>query len=327
MTRQWSLRARLFAGALAWSVGLLIVASMALAHSVDHSPQARNVVHAVLQNPLAAVFTTACLAVGVWQIRRALSGLDRIRGSMAALHAGTAARLDGAFPSEVQPLVNDVNALLDEREAAVRRALTTAGNLAHGLKTPLAVLTNEADRARAAGALDIAASIDQQVARMRRQADYHLARARSMAGAAPGAETPLRASVDGLVRVLVRLHDERDLSIEVSIADGLTVPALRSDVDEILGNLLDNACRWATTRVAVCATAANGTVTITIEDDGPGVPQEMWDRVLQRGVRADETGSSGLGLAIARELVELYRGSIELSGSPLGGLRVTVRIG
>jgi signal transduction histidine kinase len=219
-----------------------------------------------------------------------------------------------------------VNTLLDTRDSTAERALATAGNLAHGLKTPLAVLTNEAERVRARGAPDVADAIEQQVSRMRRQVDYHLARARATSGPLPGARTALRESLDGLVRVLLRLHDTRDLSIEVDVNPEIDVEVLRSDADDILGNLLDNACRWARSHIQIQASVREGRVEVSVDDDGPGVPPELWDAVLQRGVRADESGSSGLGLAIARELTELYGGSIVLGPSPLGGLRVSVQL-
>lgn len=326
MKRRWSFRARLFAGALAWSIGLLVLTSAGLAHMMDRHPYSPRVVHRALQHPITMAFTLGCLIVGVLQIRSGLSGIDRVRQQLAALHDGRARRLEGSYPSEVEPLVADLNLLLDQRDEAVQRALTTAGNLAHGLKTPLAVLTNEAARASASGAADVASSIDQQVMRMRRQVDYQLARARVLSGNVGVTRCILRESVDGLVRVLVRLHDDRDLAIDVDVDAALSIRALRSDVDEILGNLLDNACRWAKRRVLVTATSSDGAVYISVDDDGPGLAAEMWDRVLLRGVRADEAGGSGLGLAIARELSELYGGALTLGRSELDGLRATVRL-
>lgn len=308
-------------------MGLLVLASAGLAFALDNHPTAPHVVHGVLQHPLTFVFTIACLLVGLLQVRSALSGLDRVRKRLSAMHDGRQRRLAGVFPAEVQPLVADLNRLLDERDRAIDRALTTAGDLAHGLKTPLAVLGVEADRTALSGQADVALSIRQQVDRMHRQVDYHLARARAMSGHASGARCLLREAVDGLVRALLRLHASRDLVLDVQVAADLSVRARDADVEEMMGNLLDNACRWARSRVVVAAAGGADGVLITIDDDGPGIEAPMRERVLQRGVRADETGPGyGLGLAIVGDLAELYGGSIALDVSPQGGLRASLRL-
>lgn len=325
MKRRWSFRGRLLIGALAWSLGLLVLASMALVHVLENRPGAPAAVHGFLKHPLSIMFTVACVVIGVLQVRRGLFSLDQIRQKLSALHDGRDLRLEGVYPSEVQPLVTDLNRLLDQRDHAIERALATAGNLAHGLKTPLAVLSVEADRAAASGHADVAVSIQQQVDRMRRQVDYHLARARAMSGHASGARCVLRHSIDALVRTLTRLHAGRDLAIDVRVASDLSARVLREDIDEMLGNLLDNACRWARSRVVIDAVTQDGAIAITVDDDGPGIDPEMRNQVLQRGVRADESGSgSGLGLAIVRDLAELYDGSIVLDRSPMGGLRASL---
>jgi signal transduction histidine kinase len=266
----------------------------------------------------------ACLVGGFLVVRRGLSPLERLRGRLVSVRAGTDARITGSYPSEVQPLVDDLNALLEHRDEAVRRAVAKAGDLAHGLKTPLAVLTQEAERARAAGQSELAASLEEQVLRMRRQIDYHLAQARAAASSATlGATSQLRESVDGLVRTMQRLYASRNLDIVVDVDPGVVLQVQREDLDEMLGNLLDNACKWARTRIEVTSSAAG----ITIDDDGPGVPAPMRESVLQRGVRADEAApGSGLGLAIVRDLAALYGGEIALEHAPLGGLRVVVRL-
>jgi signal transduction histidine kinase len=246
------------------------------------------------------------------------------------VRSGAEPRIDGAYPSEVQPLVDDLNALLAHRDEAVRRAIAKAGDLAHGLKTPLAVLTQEAERARAAGHPELAASLSEQVLRMRQQIDYHLAQARAAAsGATLGATSNARESVDGLVRTLQRLYVSRGLEIRVDVDGTGLVRVQREDLDEMLGNLLDNACKWARSRVVVASEVPSGSgmITLTIDDDGPGVPADKRDAVLQRGVRADEAApGSGLGLAIVRDLAGLYNGSIALRGSPLGGLRAELTL-
>ena len=221
-------------------------------------------------------------------------------------------RVDGNYPTEVQPLVNDLNALLDQREQAVSRAVAKAGDLAHGLKTPLAILAHEAERARAAGQPEVAAAVQQQVDRMRRQVDYHLAHARAAAaGAAPGALCSIKESADGLARALRRLYAERGLTIDVRVPPDLSVRVQREDLDEMIGNLLDNACKWGRAHVTIDAGRTGDVVEITVDDDGSGLADDMREAVLQRGVRADEAApGTGLGLAIVRDLAEVYGGSV-----------------
>ncbi len=203
-----------------------------------------------------------------------------------------------------------------------------AGDLAHALKTPLAVLAHEAEAADTAGQLELAAVMHQQIERMRRQIDYHLAHTRAAAsGAAPGAHCSVLASAEGLARTLLRLHAGRSLAIRVEVDPAHTVRSEREDLDEMLGNLLDNACKWGRSQIAVASVASGSTVVITVDDDGPGLETSMREAVLQRGVRADEAApGSGLGLAIVGDLAELYGGSIALSRSPAGGLRARLQL-
>jgi signal transduction histidine kinase len=210
----------------------------------------------------------------------------------------------------------------------VGRALRKAGDLAHGLKTPLAVLSHEAARTEAAGHHELATTMGQQIERMRRQIEYHLAHARAAASrATPGAHCEVRASAEALARTLRRLHADRGLTIEVKVAPEQSVRLQREDLDEMLGNLLDNACKWSRSRVVVSSAAADGGVDITVDDDGPGLAEAMRDAVLQRGVRADEAApGSGLGLAIVSDLADVYGGSIALETSPIGGLRARLRL-
>jgi signal transduction histidine kinase len=228
----------------------------------------------------------------------------------------------------VQPLVDDLNALLAERDQRVQRALAKAGDLAHGLKTPLAVLARDAERAEASGDHDLAASMTAQVERMRRQIDYHLAHARAAAaGTGPGTRTLVAASVDGLIRTLERLHADRSMALRSAVAPAHAVRCRREDLDEMLGNLLDNACKWGRSRVEVESEAAGASIVMTVDDDGLGIDPAMAARVLDRGVRADEqVEGTGFGLAIVRDLAEIYGGAIELSRSPLGGVRARLRL-
>jgi signal transduction histidine kinase len=282
----------------------------------------------ITHSTLFILTTTVCLIWGVLAFRSGIAPLSQLRARLSDVHTGRERRLDGAYPSEVQPLVNDLNALLEHRDQMVQRALAKAGDLAHGLKTPLAVLAQEAERADAEGHHDVAATIGQQVERMRRQIEYHLAHARAAAsGATPGIRCSVLESAEGLSRTLRQLYAGRSLAIDLKISPDHAIRGQREDLDEMLGNLLDNACKWAKSRVIAETVSANGTVVITVDDDGCGLKESMRQVVLQRGVRADEAApGSGFGLAIVRDLAELYGGSITLSDSPAGGLRARLTL-
>ena len=320
-----SLRGRVMMGAVLWTLGLFAVITILLTLSTT-AMRSVAIIHSHIE--VSAVIAVACMAAGFALVRRALVPFDRIRRRLSQVRDGTERQLSGAYPSEVQPLVDDLNALLEHRERAVARAVSKAGDLAHGLKTPLAVLAQEAERTEAAGHRDLAATMSQQVERMRRQIDYHLAHARAAAsGATPGARCSIVASVEGLSRTLLRIHESRGIAIDVNIAGDPCVRGQREDLDEMLGNLLDNACKWARSRVAIDASSSGAAVVITVDDDGPGLEATMRDIVLQRGVRADEAApGSGLGLAIVRDLAELYGGSISLGAAPMGGLRARLEL-
>jgi signal transduction histidine kinase len=275
------------------------------------------------------VVSLVFVAIGLAQVLRGITPLERLRERLAVVREGSGVRIEGRYPAEVEPLVDDLNALLDDRERAITRALATAGDLAHGLKTPLAVLSQEAEAAEAAGQHDLAATIGQQVERMRRQVDYHLAHARASAaaGTAPAIRCSVAASAEGLARTLLRLHADRRLALDVHVPPDQTIRGRREDLDEMLGNLLDNACKWARSRVVLASIDDGGAVVITVDDDGPGLSPSLREAVLQRGVRADEAApGSGLGLAIVRDLVALHGGTIALEDSPIGGLRARLSL-
>lgn len=320
-----SFRWRILLGAFFWTLGLIPVGHLVFMAVHGHN------VHLMLLpvgSPTSFAFAAFCLLMGILMVRAGLSPFRRLRRQLSDLRDGSSRRIEGIYPIEVQPLVNDLNSLLDHREQIVRRALARAGDLAHGLKTPLAVLAQEADRADAAGQHEIAAIIDQQVERMRRQVEYQLAHARAAgSGDAPGARCPVLPSVEGLMRTLLRLYAERGIAIEVDVLPTHFIRGQCEDLEEMLGNLLDNACKWAKSRVKIQSAQEDAFVVLTVDDDGPGVAPNMRDVVLQRGVRADEAApGSGLGLAIVRDLAELYQGTISLEDSPMGGLRARLRL-
>ena len=275
------------------------------------------------------VIAVAFLVGGLFLVRKAMAPFRSLRAGLSLVRDGRNQRIEGDYPSEVQPLVNDLNALLEDRELAVARALTTAGDLAHGLKTPLAVLAQEAEQANAAGHDDLATMLHQQVERMQRQIDYHLARARATATshAAPGVRCAVLPSVEGLVRTMRRLYAGRELTIEADVSPEHEIRGRREDLEEMLGNLIDNACKWARSRVAISAWIADAQLVVAVDDDGPGLDPSMRAQVLERGVRADQqVRGSGLGLAIVSDLAELYGGSVALETAPLGGTRARLAL-
>jgi len=313
-----------------WTLGLFIAAVGITTVVFMRHRHAAVILHGTTasHDGLLTLVVVACLIGGFVLVRQGLSPIHRLRSRLGAVRSGAEPRITGSYPSEVQPLVDDLNDLLDHRDRAVQRAVAKAGDLAHGLKTPLAVLSQEAERARALGHAALAESVSEQVLLMRRQIDYHLAHARAAAsGATLGATSNLRESLEALVRTMHRLHAGRTLDVQIHVAPGATVRVQREDLDEMLGNLLDNACKWGRSTVALSAGRITGGVEVLVDDDGPGLAGEARQAVLQRGVRADEAvPGSGLGLAIVRDLAELYGGSIAIDASPAGGVRARLRL-
>jgi signal transduction histidine kinase len=324
-----TLRARVLLGAVLWTFGLFVLSGSVTTAIVEHHRRFANTLHGMFGHWLPA-FTIAalCLVAGLWQVRRGLAPVHQLRERLGAVHRGVESRVNGSYPAEIQPLVDDLNALLVVQAETVRRAVARAGDLAHGLKTPLAVLSHEANAAAAAGNPQVAAAVTEQVERMRRQIDRHLAHARAAAsGATADARTNVGDAAAALARTLQRLYADKSPHIEVQVPGDHDVRVHRHDLDEMLGNLLDNACKWASGRIRLGSTAATATITIVVEDDGPGIAAPLRDAVLRRGVRADEAApGSGLGLAIVRDLAEVYGGRVALDSSPLGGVLACVEL-
>ncbi len=323
-----SFRWRILLGALLWTFGLvpLVHLIFTTVHRQPHIPG--GVVMLRVDPTTTLVFAFFCMLGGIWQVRTGLATFSRLRRQLSGLRDGSGRRIEGTYPVEVQPLVNDLNSLLEHRERTVRRALAKAGDLAHGLKTPLAVLAHEADQAEAAGEHEIAATIGLQVERIRRQIDYHLAHARAVgSGDVPGARCPILAAAEGLKRTMLRIYAARGLAIYVNVSPDHFIRGQQEDLEEMLGNLLDNACKWAKSTVKIQSVREDQAVVLTIDDDGTGISPSMRGVVQQRGVRADEAApGSGLGLAIVRDLAELYEGTLSLEDSPMGGLRARLRL-
>ena len=252
------------------------------------------------------------------QVRFGLQPLRRLRAALVAVRVGRSARLEGDFPSEIKPLADELNNLLEYNAATVERARTHVSNLAHALKTPLAVLVNEADDQPGA----LAESVRRQTAAMRRQVEHYLSRARTATtGGVLGARCELAPVVEDLRRTVLRIHADRPLAIACRLEPELAFRGERQDLEEMLGNLIDNAAKWGRSRVVLTAAARDGRIELRIEDDGPGLTEAQRAALFQRGKRLDEAvPGSGHGLAIVRDIAELYGGAVRLEASALGGV-------
>ncbi|MDE2014204.1 MAG: sensor histidine kinase [Alphaproteobacteria bacterium] len=272
----------------------------------------------------------ALLALGLigaifLQVRIGLQPLRKLSLRLADIRDGKARRLAGKYPAEIAPLAAELNSLIGHSEEVVGRARTHVSNLAHALKTPLSVLSGEASAAPG----PLGEAVERQVEAMRRHVDHYLTRARA-AGALDviGTRTPVKPVLDDLARVLRRIHAEKDVIINIDCPLALVFRGEKQDLDELAGNLMDNACKWARTRIAVVARAEEaGRLLLTVGDDGPGLTAEERARVGARGERLDESvPGSGLGLAIVRDIAKLYGGSLDLGASALGGLEARLTL-
>jgi len=262
------------------------------------------------------------LLTTLFQVRYGLAPLNRISRGLAAIRSGKAEKLEGAFPVEIAPLARETNALIDANREIVERARTHVGNLAHALKTPLSVMMNEADT-RPDDAL--AAKLKEQAGIMRDQVARHLERARLAARVAVvGSITDIVPVVQALARTLEKTHRDKSLAIELDLPPDARFRGEKQDLEEMVGNLVDNACKWANSRVSieVLLEPAGDRARIVVDDDGPGLTPAQRERVAQRGQRLDESKpGSGLGLSIVVELARLYGGALNLGTAPIGGLR------
>ena len=259
------------------------------------------------------------------QVRVGLQPLRRVEKALARIRDGSAQRLEGHFPAEIAPLATELNSLIEHSSEVVGRARAHVSNLAHFLKTPLSVLAAEAE----ASPGPLADTVHKQVGVMRRQVDHYLTRART-AGALNvlGNRTPVAPVLEDLARVLRRIHAERGIAIAVTCPPDLYFRGERQDLEEMAGNLMDNGCKWAHSRIAVSAVRLEGRVLrLWVEDDGPGLAAEDLGRVLSRGERLDETvPGSGLGLSIVRDISKLYGGGLALEKASLGGLSAALTL-
>jgi signal transduction histidine kinase len=257
------------------------------------------------------VLTALQTFYGLWPLRR-------VANEVADIRSGDKTRVSGDFPSEIRPLTEEINQLLAHSEAQAEEARRHAGNLAHALKTPLTVITNAAT----ARAPDLADTVCREALVMRRQVDHHLARARAIGRrAAAQSRTRVWESLEAVQRAVDRLHE--GVTIDIAGDHQAQVRVERQDLDEMLGNLVENAAKYGGGRVFVTVEPGTGKVDILVEDDGPGIPKERRGELFTRGARLDTTGKpgTGLGLAIVRDVAEIYGGDVHLEESEdLGGL-------
>lgn len=264
-------------------------------------------------------------AAAMLQVLIGLKPLVKLRRELAAVREGTTNRIESSYPSEIQPLVDDFNQVLQNNSEIVQRARTQAGNLAHALKTPLSVLANGAREENTAFGKMVA----EQTSLAQRHVNHHLARARAAAAVrTPGLRTVVKPVIGTLARVLQQLYIDKDVQIHTDqITDALVFKGEQHDLQELLGNLMDNACKWSRANVWVQASLANDTLVLHVEDDGPGLAQGDMEKAFERGTRLDEqTPGSGLGLAIVRDLALAYGGSVRAYASSKGGLGVELRL-
>jgi signal transduction histidine kinase len=275
-----------------------------------------------------AAFAGLMVGLGSIQVIFGLKPLNRMTVAIADIRAGRTTTMQGNFPSEIDPIVNDLNALIEANSAMVKVSRFQAGNLAHGLRTPLAIMLDEADRLKANGQEESAETLFHECCRMQRQIDYHLARARTAASLPiPGQAASIRETILPILSAMRRLHAARNVNICCANLPDAKVACDDIDLGEILANLLDNACKWASSRAMISWETDGLMLLILIDDDGPGVAENAREEAFAIGTRLDETTpGTGLGLAIVRDIVRLYGGTIRLDTSPLGGLRASVAL-
>ncbi|MGD9712103.1 MAG: sensor histidine kinase [Thermomicrobiales bacterium] len=277
-----------------------------------------------------AAFAALMIGASAFLFLYAMRPFDQLRRALGTVRSGQSPTLGGAFPTEVQPLVDDLNVLLKSTAELIRRARIQAGNVAHGLKTPLAILTDEADRIHERGLDQSATTILDQCRKMQRHIDYQTTRARAVGMRdTPGMVASVGKAATEVASALRRLYAMRAISIESEIPHSAAVACDAQDLNEMLANLADNACKNANSRVRIRLSEPShtGRITIAVEDDGSGLPPEAYEIVFNVGERWDsQKPGSGLGLAIVRDLAKLYGGDVRLGKSDLGGLAAQLEL-
>lgn len=273
------------------------------------------------------LISTALVVAVFTQVRVGLKPLFDLRDSVADVREGRAVRVGGNYPAEIQPLATELNSLIAHNKNVVDQAKTHVGNLAHALKTPLAVLLNESSTSES----DFAGLVTRQSQTMQNQVDHHLRRARAaVRGQAIGVSTSVEETLEPVARTLPRIYRSKDIAMTLDVAPGLMFRGEKRDLEEMAGNLMDNACKWTASDVTVTAGVdpeEDSLLVITVADNGPGLSPEDYAEALKRGARLDEaTPGTGFGLAIVDDLAKAYKGSLTLGQSGAGGLSVQLRL-
>ncbi len=288
-----------------------------------------------IQNFKTALWTAfallACVlgVTTIFQVRFGLIPLSRLSNQISSIRRGLSDHVDGEFPDDIAPVAGEINLLIESNRDILERARTQVGNLAHALKTPLSVILNEAS----GQATPLADKVREQADIMRDQVNWHLERARAAARAgAIGVVSDIEPALAGLQRTFLKIYSERALTIELSCPSELKFRGEKRDFDDMVGNLVDNAAKWARRHIHIEAFGlpvidGRRFLEVIVSDDGPGLPAEKRKHVMRRGQRLDETvPGSGLGLAIVADLASLYGGSLTLEDSGAGGLRAVLRL-
>jgi len=274
------------------------------------------------------ILTLGLVSAVFIQVRLGLKPLFNLRDDVADVREGRSERVGTAYPSEIQPLATELNSLINHNKDVVERAQTHVSNLAHALKTPIAVLLNEsaAQKDNEGAFADVVA---RQTQSMNNQVEHHLRRARAAArGQAIGVSCDVSEVVDSLARTLPRIYRSKDIDLSVKVEAKLGFRGERRDLEDMVGNLMDNACKWCGNRVVLRAyTLApdEGQFALCVEDDGPGIETADVERALKRGIRLDEaTPGTGFGLSIVDDLAKAYKGTLSLTRSDMGGLKTVL---
>lgn len=275
---------------------------------------------------VGVVFIAVLLLAQIFIIKRGLKSLTQVRQDIARLKQGDIRTLPCVETTEVSPLVDEINYMVDSMCMRLDRSRNAVGNLAHAAKTPLTVIDRQIEVLKQHSP-NCAEALQQQSAELRGLMERELTRARIAGTALPGQRVMIDAEVEKLLKAMRMIHQEKGLQFEVDIKSKTFFPGERDDLIELLGNLIDNACKWAQSTVRISGVLSETCLTIFIEDDGPGIPSEKREQLLSRGERLDESVSGhGLGLSIVTDIVQQYQGCFELLDSDLGGLRVHLRL-
>ncbi|MGW8228263.1 MAG: ATP-binding protein [Gammaproteobacteria bacterium] len=270
------------------------------------------------------------LLIQAWVLRWSLKPLRKVAADLALIEAGKAERIGGRYPKELQQLTDKLNDLLDHTRSQLKRYRDSLGNMAHSLKTPLAILANALSlkQTDTATSQQVPVEAQEQLQRIRQIIDYQLQRAATAGQTSLGSATPLQPLVVKIIHAMQKVYADKPVQTENLIGSELYCRCDAGDVMEVLGNLIENAYKWCRQQIRITAEPLKaGGVEICIEDDGPGIPAEVREQVLQRGQRADPTTAGhGIGLAMVHEIVLLYGGQLKIETSPLGGTAISIQL-